>query len=107
MTNGRQYVNHKFWKVTEIHLKYVYFGQSTTQLLSNFELWKSWKYKELWGLELYKELYNRVVGFELGTWYWTNVAFDHARFPVNFMVHPKVWENKSPLKMMKMILISP
>ena len=33
------------------HTKKVFlFGQTTKQLLSNFELWKPWKYKQLWAL---------------------------------------------------------
>ena len=32
------------------HTKVFLFGQTTKQLLGNFELWKPWKYKQLWGL---------------------------------------------------------
>ena len=31
-------------------LKICFFGQTTKQPLSNFELWKSWKCKQLWGV---------------------------------------------------------
>ena len=31
-------------------LKTCLFGQTTKQPLSDFESWKSWEYKQLWGL---------------------------------------------------------
>ena len=34
------------WKTLEM----CYFGRTTKQPLSNFEPWKFWKYKQLWGL---------------------------------------------------------
>ena len=47
----------KYWNT----LKFLLFGQSTEQTLSNFELWKSWSTSnfESWGLTLvaYKKVY--------------------------------------------------
>ena len=31
-------------------IKICFFGQTTTHLLRKFELWKPWKYKQIWGL---------------------------------------------------------
>ena len=36
-------------------LKICLFGQTTNQPLSNFEPWKSWKYKQFLGLLAYKK----------------------------------------------------
>ena len=41
------------WRILKNHwntLKICLFGQTTKQLLTNFEPWKSWKNKQLWGL---------------------------------------------------------
>ena len=34
-----------------IPLRHTLFGQTTKQRLSNFEPWKTWKNKQLWGLK--------------------------------------------------------
>ena len=41
MTNAENHLN---------KLKMFVFGQTTKQILSTFEPWKSWKYRQLWGL---------------------------------------------------------
>ena len=47
MTNGMSMKDaEKSLEYTSISL----FGQSTKQYLNIIELWKSWKYKQLWGL---------------------------------------------------------
>ena len=47
MTNSIEYLIDECLKITGMHLIFVYLVK---QLLSNFESWKSWKQKQLWGL---------------------------------------------------------
>ena len=51
LNNGIQHANDKCWKITGKHFKKSLFGQATEQPLNNFEIRRSWKYKQLWGME--------------------------------------------------------